>query len=937
MDQTGKRYVREEKGVLTGFLLSAAVISAFVLFTLYNLIGALRSSQANNETLAQMAVLERVLDDMQDIETSCRGYVITGDTAYLSPAKSAFTGIISHLATIRSLNWSVTDTQNVNRLTDLIAMKVTRSREIISTIQHGDQQHAVDLVSAAHDRMLMEQIRKSIAELETTNRVKLKTHSSQQPEIIRNSFIFFTLLSFFLILFLNWTWRRLRREFTKRSQIESEVHEARERILDLYDNAPCGYYCLDANGVITEINKTLAHWLGFPKEALLGKEMSAYVNAAESEGFRSLVQSIIRKRTDGHAETVLTSRDGKLIPVQNTFNVLHDQGLFQVRAAVFDQRAVRDVENQLQSIALMLEYSWDSIISTDMNFKITSWNTGAEKMYGYTKEEAIVKNVLSVAQSSNREDDLELIRDAVIENSFWSGESIHHKKDGSKFPVQIACTLIRNGDKSLRGILSIIKDISSKDLRLEGQQQFNREIERMVVQRTKEALNFVERISDGFIAFDKLHRIIYVNQHAGSLLGLSGNDVIGQQADVILYAVKTDELRQIFIRILQKPQSADFETELDNGQWLYLRFYPSPDGITVFIQDIGERKKFESQLKNSERKYRLLFNNNPLPMWVLNKSDYRFLDVNNAAVIHYGYSREEFLDKTAYDIRDADERSRLMITRRLFPDSEIDRGIWRHLKKDGTPIDVHIYSHDILYDNKIAVLVMAFDMTSQLKAERDLVEFNDELKNLTHHLETVREEERASLAREVHDELGQLLTGLKLDISWIRKKVTGHPEITEKITSAMQLVDLTVATVRKIASSLRPAILDDLGIESAIEWQCIEFARRSGIDCFFDNRVTTHLNIGENAVILLRVCQESLTNISRHAQATRVKVLLESKAEYICLNIEDNGVGFDTEMVMHKGTLGLIGMRERLNNVGGKLEIYSNIGKGTRISGKLPV
>jgi signal transduction histidine kinase len=217
------------------------------------------------------------------------------------------------------------------------------------------------------------------------------------------------------------------------------------------------------------------------------------------------------------------------------------------------------------------------------------------------------------------------------------------------------------------------------------------------------------------------------------------------------------------------------------------------------------------------------------------------------------------------------------------------------------------------------------------KAQYEMEEKNNELRSLSAHLQNIREEERINIAREMHDELGQLLTGFKMDVSWMSKNLNNHenPAIREKLTGMVTIVDEAVKFVRKIASELRPSLLDDLGLIPALEWHGEEFEKRFNIKVQFNSQVN-ELNISpEIATGLFRIYQESLTNVARHAEAKKIAATLRIADTHLLLTISDDGKGFNTSE--NKRTLGLLGMKERAVMIGGKLEIKSEPRKGTTI------
>lgn len=216
-------------------------------------------------------------------------------------------------------------------------------------------------------------------------------------------------------------------------------------------------------------------------------------------------------------------------------------------------------------------------------------------------------------------------------------------------------------------------------------------------------------------------------------------------------------------------------------------------------------------------------------------------------------------------------------------------------------------------------------------------EITSRLRELSAHLQNIREEERIHIAREMHDELGQLLTGFKMDISWLTKRLekTGEPAVREKLQEMMELVNEAARFVRRIASELRPSLLDDLGLVAALEWHSQEFSRRANIRVEFKTPLEEVQLPVETATGLFRIYQESLTNVARHAEAKQVIVELQQNTGEILLTISDDGRGFDIASRQRK-TLGLLGMKERAAMLGGQLRIYSAPGKGTTVVISIP-
>ena len=231
------------------------------------------------------------------------------------------------------------------------------------------------------------------------------------------------------------------------------------------------------------------------------------------------------------------------------------------------------------------------------------------------------------------------------------------------------------------------------------------------------------------------------------------------------------------------------------------------------------------------------------------------------------------------------------------------------------------------------------DITFRKKADEKLQHSYEEIRRLASHLQDIREEERLIISREIHDQLGQQLTVMKMDISWLKKRLnlTASETSQEKLDELNLMVDETIKTVRKIAADLRPSLLDDLGLGAAIEWHLNEFEKRAGITVQYSGlNEEVSLSIASKTG-LFRIIQESLTNVARYAQAKKLIVNLEKGDDHLLLTIQDDGVGFDQEKIAAKKTFGIVGMRERAAMMGGNYDIIGLPGKGTTTIVNVPI
>ena len=218
----------------------------------------------------------------------------------------------------------------------------------------------------------------------------------------------------------------------------------------------------------------------------------------------------------------------------------------------------------------------------------------------------------------------------------------------------------------------------------------------------------------------------------------------------------------------------------------------------------------------------------------------------------------------------------------------------------------------------------------------------DQLRELSAHVESVREDERTGIAREIHDELGQALTALKMDLAWLARRVSGESSVSgmtllEKISAMSDMTDGIIDRVRRISAELRPGVLDDLGLLAAVEWQGQQFELRTEVPCNIRSNLGEERVDRELSTAAFRIFQEALTNVSRHAGATHVAVRLEKNDGELTLEVRDDGVGIGPEASLSPRSLGLLGMRERARRLGGAVSVHAGPGGGTVVELHVPL
>ncbi|MDP1940738.1 MAG: PAS domain S-box protein [Gallionella sp.] len=386
--------------------------------------------------------------------------------------------------------------------------------------------------------------------------------------------------------------------------------------------------------------------------------------------------------------------------------------------------------------------------------------------------------------------------------------------------------------------------------------------------------------------------------------------------------------------MLRRSDDSTFWAQLD---FLYQKGENGVESVRTVLTDISVRKRSEKLLHESEEKYRAIFEGT-LDGIVLVDDSGMIVDFNPEFVQQSGLSPERLMQTRIWELRPADQSERAQA--RFFSVLETGQGgvaEVKYRKPDGGVINIEFRSALIRISNKRYMQSIVRDITEHKSRELELRNYQQLLRDMAANSSASREAESKRIAREVHDELGQLLTALRMDISLLRIEFGDRdPLLKAKIQDMLVLVDKSIQGVRDVTANLRPAALN-MGIVPAIAWLCDEFPERTNTACTL-RVINDPVNLDDaRTVALFRIVQESLTNIARHAQATHVEITVEQNGDDIVLKIHDDGKGFDPVARPENQSFGLMGMRERAIALGGEVIIDSAPSEGTVVSVRIPI
>jgi PAS domain S-box-containing protein len=442
-------------------------------------------------------------------------------------------------------------------------------------------------------------------------------------------------------------------------------------------------------------------------------------------------------------------------------------------------------------------------------------------------------------------------------------------------------------------------------------------------------------------------KILFFNEKALQNLDGKSEDFIGktlveafgEQAGMEF----TNRVRKV-IKTGKNFDSEDYLTTSKDTRWFLSNHSIIVDsngdvaGVQIVSHDITELKRIESALKQSSSYNRSLIEASLDPLVTIGP-DGKIMDVNKATQDVTGYSRQKLIgtDFSAYFTNPAKAQSGY---EEVFSKGFVRDYLLEIKNRKGELIPV-LYNATLYRDEEgeiTGVFAAARDISELKKAEEKLEKTANELRELSRHVEDLMETEKTQIAHDLHDDLGQKLTALNMDISWLKSRIGVQSRTVEnKMLGMSQLLNDSFESLRKISYGLRPSILDNLGLYPSIEWLLSEFKKSTGINYSLSFIPKEKEIDNKISLVVFRIIQESLTNVARHSRATKVTVKIKLDSEKLKLIVVDNGIGFDSGVLKKRQSFGLLGMQERARFYGGEFVIRGKRGEGTVVSLDIPV
>jgi len=570
--------------------------------------------------------------------------------------------------------------------------------------------------------------------------------------------------------------------------------------------------------------------------------------------------------------------------------------------------------SQAEEAALVSERKYRTLVneSPDMifvsridDFRVTEVNDRACEHYGYTREEFLEITIFDLETDPPIKQEVRSLYDQTRVGHVVEVYGTNKRKDGSTFPVHVRFTKL---DHELA--IANVRDITQQRQEEQMRKQWSEETEVLAeIGRVISSSLDIQELYD--LLCEPMQTLIPFDRMSLTLFDLHGNSVFSTAAS------DTEASSRRLGDILSAPGSLAGEVSRTHSPILF----EAETAAELQERFPGLMDSFNAGMRT--------FLAQPL---FYRDSLIGVLQIQSTTWGIYSLNHLDLAARVGSQIAGAIENARLY---------EQTRQAEEQLRIANETLEGRV--EERTQEMREINATLKEEIGEHTKTEEDLNRSREQLRALTARLQSIREEERTALSREIHDELGQALTGMKLDLSWISKRLNAehsngsYEAVHEHIDSMSETIDSTIQSVRTISTNLKPGVLDSIGLEAAVEWQANEFQTRTGIETRVHLPPHDHNISQDRSTSIFRILQEALTNVTRHSHATSVSIKLRHEGANLILEVEDNGIGINQSDISDLGAIGLLGMRERALQFGGEVTFLGAPGHGTIVKAWVPV
>lgn len=723
-------------------------------------------------------------------------------------------------------------------------------------------------------------------------------------------------------------------DITDQKKAKEALHQSEEKYRNLYEKTPVMLHSIDNEGRLLSVSDFWLTTLGFTRDEVIGRKSLEFLTPESREKFHKYFPAFKEKGKIKNMAYQMVKKNGEIIDVllSAISEKNMDGSLKRTLAVIIDvteqkkaQEALQQSEEKFKLIVNTLP-QLVSYCSTD--FKYLYANKTYEKVFGIKQEDIKNQKILDVIGDKAFEKAEDYMH-RVVQGEYVRYYEKFEYKNGSVKHIdgQLIPHLL---DGKVLGYYGVLTDITPYMEARESLEKSEKE-KKIILESTDEMITY----------YDRNLNIIWANKAAKDLNQLDEKQILNKKCYHVWHKLDKPCNNCPVIKTIKTGEPTQSEMSIKNRVFK-LHTYPvnskkgEVEGVVELGYDITNEKKIEAQLRKTMHLYRTLASNLPNTNIFLFDQDKRIL-IAEGSQFRAGIVRKiDFEDKYISELPIEDKVAKYI--------DKFSTEALKGKKKTG-----EIYYKNSWYKNSalpilsitnkvIGCIVLSQDITQQKRINLKIDNYKNRLQKLTRHLQQFIESEKSALAREIHDDLGQNLTFVKLNLALLQKKLTKKYDSEDMIqlANAYDMVNKLIAKVKKVSGELRPTLIDDLGIIPAFEWQLSEFSELTGIKCNF-KYATENLKLDQDlAINLFRILQEALTNCSKYGKASELNVNLEQNNSELIFNIHNNGIGIKKSEIEKVNSFGITGMRERIELFEGSFDISGNK-EGTFINIKIPL
>jgi PAS domain S-box-containing protein len=734
-------------------------------------------------------------------------------------------------------------------------------------------------------------------------------------------------------------WDGFHFDITEHKNAEAKIKESEEKYRQIVETAQEGVWLIDENSNTTFVNEHMAKMLGYTTKEVEGKHLFEFMDDEAKE----IAIENIERRKQGIKEQhdfAFKTKEGKTVwTLVETNPVLKNGKYAGALAMVMDiterKKSEEEIKKSIERFQLLGQATNDAVWEWNLNTNSVWSNLIHQQLYGLTLNDTVpdIEEWKRRVHPEEREQIYQSLLDAQNSDSnVWFGEYQFNSTSKGWINIFARAYIKRNEEGKAVRMVGSMMDITER-----------KKAETIIRLSEEKYRSLVEQASDAIFIADVNGRFITVNSSACKLSQYSEQELL--QMTIYDFAVKEDiEKNPFHFDELRTGKTVFTERQVKrkNDSLIYAEINSKllSDGrLLTFVRDISERKKSQQALVESENHLRTILETEPECIKLLNiNGELESMNPAGLAMLEAD-SLEQLQGMSILSIINEPYRnSFLNLIKKVFDgESEMLEFEVTGLKGTQRWFETHSVPLRNAEGKIISLLGVTRDITERKKATEEIKNSREQLRHLTAHLQNIREEERKRIGREIHDELGQQLTAIKMYVAWIDKKTPVESvNIKNRLENILELLDGSNQSLRRILSELRPGILDDYGLIDGLEFLNRQFAITAGINVEFNATEIPAKMAEEINTCIFRIYQEALTNITKYADAKKVTSSLRIMDDIIIVSIEDDGNGFEPENVQNNKSFGLLGMKERVYSLNGTFNLISSPGNGTKISILLP-